>query len=91
MILEPSAAVEARYLNIVVATITSRTVIGLLSTETGNGIAIPTAEGKTECVRRNDIEEFRSTGKSLVSDGVETDLTNQDIGDVIEYVRGLKK
>ena len=90
-ILDPSAAVEAKYLNFVVATTSGRSVIGMLSTETGSSITLLAAEGKTESVLRSDIEELRSTGKSLMPDGVEKDLTHQDLADVIEYVRGLQK
>ena len=90
-ILDPSAAVETKYLNFVVATTSGRSVIGLLSTETGSSITLLAAEGKTESVLRTDIEELRSTGKSLMPDGVEKDLTHQDLADVIEYVRGLQK
>ena len=49
------------------------------------------AEGKSESVLRTDIEELRSTGKSLMPDGVEKDLTHQDLAHVIEYVKGLQK
>ena len=90
-ILDPSAAVEAKYLNFVVATTSGRSVIGMLSTETGSSITLLAAEGKSESVLRTDIEELRSTGKSLMPDGVEKDLTHQDIADVIDYVRTLQK
>jgi putative heme-binding domain-containing protein len=90
-ILDPSAAVEAKYLNFVVATTSGRSVIGMLSTETGSSITLLAAEGKFESVLRTDIEELRSTGKSLMPDGVEKDLTHQDLADVIEYVKTLQK
>ena len=63
----------------------------MLSTETGSSITLLAAEGKSESVLRTDIEELRSTGKSLMPDGVEKDLTHQDIADVIDYVRTLQK
>ncbi len=63
-ILDPSAAVETKYLNFVVATTSGRSVIGLLSTETGSSITVLGAEGKSESILRTDIEELRSTGKS---------------------------
>ena len=90
-ILDPSAAVEAKYVNFVVGTTSGRSVIGMLSTETGSSITLLAAEGKSESVLRADIEELRSTGKSLMPDGVEKDLTQQDLADVIEFVRGLQK
>ena len=54
-------------------------------------LTLVAAEGKSESILRTDIEELRSTGKSLMPDGVEKDLTQQDIADVIEYVRTLHK
>lgn len=90
-ILDPSAAVEAKYLNFVAVTTSGRSVIGLLSTETGSSLTLVAAEAKTESILRSDIEELRSTGKSLMPEGLEKDLSHQDLADVIEYVRTLKK
>ena len=41
------------------------------------------AEAKSESILRSDIEELRSTGKSLMPDGVEKDFSHQDLADVI--------
>jgi putative heme-binding domain-containing protein len=90
-ILDPSAAVEAKYLNFVAVTASGRSVIGLLSTETGSSLTLVAAEAKTESILRSDIEELRSTGKSLMPEGLEKDLSHQDLADVIEYVKTLKK
>lgn len=90
-ILDPSSSVEAKYLNFVVVTNSGRSVIGMLSTETGSSLTLLAAEGKTEAVLRNEIEELRSTGKSLMPDGLEKDLSPQDLANLIEYVRVLKK
>jgi putative heme-binding domain-containing protein len=90
-ILDPSAAVEAKYLNFVAVTTSGRSVIGLLSTETGSSLTLVAAEAKTESILRSDIEELRSTGKSLMPEGLEKDLSHQDLADVIEYVKTLKK
>lgn len=90
-ILDPSAAVEAKYLNFVAVTTSGRSVIGLLSTETGSSLTLVAAEAKTESILRSDIEELRSTGKSLMPEGLEKDLSHQDLADVIEYVRTLMK
>ena len=90
-ILDPSAAVEAKYLNFLVTTTSGRSVIGLLSTETGSSITLLDAGGKSESVLRSEIEGLRSTGKSLMPDGLEKDMTPQDLADVIEYVKTLQK
>lgn len=85
-ILDPSAAVEGKYLNFVVVTKEGRTLTGLLATETASSITLLAAEGKTETVLRSDIEELQSTGKSLMPDGLEKELTPEDVRDVIAFV-----
>ncbi|MFN9034831.1 MAG: c-type cytochrome, partial [Planctomyces sp.] len=90
-ILDPSGAVEAKYLNFVAVTESGRTVAGMLTTETATGLTFVAAEGKTETLLRAEIEELRSTGKSLMPEGLEKELSQQDLADVIEFVRGLGK
>jgi putative heme-binding domain-containing protein len=85
-ILDPSAAVEAKYLNFVVVTKDGRALTGLLATETASSITLLAAVGKTETVLRSDIEELQSTGKSLMPDGLEKELTPEDVRDVIAFV-----
>ncbi|MFN9293413.1 MAG: hypothetical protein ACK6EB_35485, partial [Planctomyces sp.] len=68
-----------------------RTVAGMLTTETATGLTFVAAEGKTETLLRAEIEELRSTGKSLMPEGLEKELSQQDLADVIEFVRGLGK
>jgi len=87
--LAPSAAVEAKYLNFIAVTTSGRSAAGLLHLETGSSITLMGAEAKSEAILRTDIEELRSTGKSLMPDGLEKELSEQDFADVIEYVRSL--
>jgi putative heme-binding domain-containing protein len=88
-ILDPSLAVEGKYINFVIATKAGRTFAGLLATETASSITLLAAEGKAETVLRTDIEELQSSGKSLMPDGLEKELTLQDMRDVIEFVAKL--
>jgi putative membrane-bound dehydrogenase-like protein len=87
--LAPSAAVEAKYVNFIAVTTSGRSATGLLHLETGSSITLMGAEAKSEAILRTDIEELRSTGKSLMPDGLEKELSAQDFADVIEFVRSL--
>ena len=89
-ILDPSAAVEGKFLNYVAVTTAGRSLTGILATETASSITLLAAEGKTESVLRNEIEVLRSTSKSLMPDGLEKDLVPQDFADLIEFVRSIK-
>ena len=88
-ILDPSISVEAKYQLFVVTSTSGRSAAGLLSAETASSITLLAAEGKTESLLRTDIEELRSTGRSMMPDGLEKDLSHQGLADLIEYVRLL--
>ena len=47
------------------------------------------AEGVTETVARSQVEEVRSTGQSLMPEGLEQGLAPQDFADLISYIRQL--
>ena len=59
-------------------------------TSVRQALTLLAAEGKSESVLRGEIEELRSTSKSLMPDGLEKDLVPQDFADLIEFVRSIK-
>lgn len=91
-ILDPNRNVEARWLNYIVVTKDGRTFAGLLADETGASITLIDAEGKKQSLLRSEIEELKSSGKSLMPEGLEKDLKPQEVADLMEFVRrgGLK-
>ena len=86
-ILDPNRAVESRYINYLATTKAGLSVNGILASETGTSITLVSADGKSHQLLRNELEELSSTGKSLMPEGLEKDLTPQDIADIIEHVR----
>jgi putative membrane-bound dehydrogenase-like protein len=85
-ILDPSRAVESKYQAYLALTEDGRTLTGLLVEETGSSLTLLAPEGKRQVLLRRDLEELRSTGKSLMPDGLEKDLTAQDLADLIQFV-----
>lgn len=81
-IMDPSAEVEARYLTYIVVTVDGRVHNGLLATETGSSITLISNEGKRETILRTEIEELRASGKSLMPEGLEKDLSPQAVADL---------
>jgi putative heme-binding domain-containing protein len=86
-ILDPNRVVEARYLNYVAVTRNGQTFVGVLAAETGNSVTLVEPDGKERVILRTALEELTSTGKSLMPDGLEKDLTPQDLADLIAFVR----
>jgi putative heme-binding domain-containing protein len=90
-ILDPSRAVEPRYINYVVQTKKGQTLTGLIANETSTSIILGGPDGKKFELLRSDIDEMNSTGKSLMPEGLEKDLSQEAMADVIAYVRSQAK
>jgi putative heme-binding domain-containing protein len=86
-VLDPNRAVEARYLNYYAVTKNGLTSTGVLASETATSITLVGPEGKKQVILRTDLEEFFSTGKSAMPEGLEKDLKPQDLADLIAFIR----
>jgi putative heme-binding domain-containing protein len=86
-VLDPNRAVETKYLNYSAMLTDGRVVTGMLASESGSGITLVTQEGKKHEIARADIEKLESSGKSLMPDGIEKDLSPQDLADIVAYLK----
>ena len=58
---------------------------------TGSSLTLLAAEGKRQVLLRRDVEELRSSGKSLMPDGLEKDVTPQEVADLLKFLMGSGK
>ncbi|MFV2069075.1 MAG: cytochrome C, partial [Pirellulales bacterium] len=89
--LDPSAAVDGKFVTYAVLTVDGRTFSGILASETGSSITLLGQDDKRQVILRNQVDELRGTGKSLMPDGLEKELSRQDLADLIDYLRSLRK
>lgn len=87
-ILDPNQAVESKYTGYVATTKDGRTFTGMIIDETATSLTLARTDGKKDTVLRVDIEELKSTGKSFMPEGLEQDLSPQDLADVFQFVQG---
>jgi putative membrane-bound dehydrogenase-like protein len=87
-ILDPNQAVESKYTGYVATTKDGRTFTGMIIDETATSLTLARTDGKKDVVLRVDIEELKSTGKSFMPEGLEQELTTQDLADVFQFVQG---
>jgi putative heme-binding domain-containing protein len=85
-VLDPSREVDPRYQNYLVTTTKGQSLTGLLATETASSITLKRGEGAEDVLLRGGIEEIKATGLSLMPDNLETQLTRQELADLIEYL-----
>ena len=64
----------------------------MLLSETGNSVTLISTDGKEHVLLRGELEELVSSQRSVMPEGLEKDLTKQDLADVIAFVQtsGLK-
>jgi putative heme-binding domain-containing protein len=86
-ILVPNRAVEPQYRSSVLITADGRALTGIVSEEAGATVTLALADGRRETIQRSEIDEFRSTGVSLMPEGFHTELEHGMLRDLVEYMR----
>ncbi|MBI1902633.1 MAG: c-type cytochrome, partial [Planctomycetia bacterium] len=85
-ILDPNRNLDSRYVQYALLTDDGRSLAGVLSGETATGITLRSPDGVTRELLRTQIDELSATGRSLMPEGLEKDLSHQDLADVIAYL-----
>lgn len=85
-ILDPSFEIQPNYTNYLVTDDSGRMYDGLLAGETAHTLRL---RGELEDITlaRESIREIRASTVSLMPDGLEEDMTRQELADVIAYLR----
>jgi putative membrane-bound dehydrogenase-like protein len=86
-ILDPNKAVEAKFLAYTASNKQGQVFSGLIAAETGNSITLMAADGKQHTLLRADLDEFISSGKSFMPEGLEKDIAPPELADVIAFVQ----
>jgi putative heme-binding domain-containing protein len=85
-LLDPNREVNPQYVNYVAELTDGRVLSGMIASETATAITLRRAENATDTLERGEIEELRSTRQSLMPEGLEKQLDQQAVADVIAYL-----
>ena len=86
-ILDPNAKVEPRFASYTVVTESGRVFDGLIASETAEAVVLRMAEGKQQTIGRGEINEVRASNVSLMPEGVEKDISLQDMANLLEFLK----
>ncbi len=86
-ILDPNRRVDPQFTDYVMVTSDGRTFNGLLVSETMDAVVLRQPEAILQTVQRREIEELRSTNRSLMPEGIEKDVTVQQMADLLEFLK----
>lgn len=86
-ILNPNQAIDSNYLNYAVSMKDGSVRSGIIVAETPASLTLRRAEGQTEVLLRQDIEEVRSTGQSLMPEGLEQSISVEQMADLLTFLK----
>ncbi len=89
-ILDPNRAIDANYFSYSVITNRGQVHSGIVAAETANAVTLRQQENKTITILRQDIEEMKNSGKSLMPVGLEQKIPPQDMADLISYIKNWR-
>lgn len=89
-ILQPNRAIDANYVSYAIVTTDGVPLTGVIAAETATSVTLRMQEGKSVTLPRSDIEELRSTGRSLMPDGVEKTISPQAMADLISFIKNWR-
>ncbi len=90
-ILDPSREVSPNFLEYILLSTDGRVISGIIAAENANSITLRQTEGVETTIPRSEIEELRSSGKSLMPEGMELLITPSETADLISYLLSLGK
>ena len=85
-ILDPNRNTDSRYLGYTALTTDGQTIAGVLAQESANSVTLRAAEAREYTLLRSALDELRSTGKSLMPEGLEKDLPVAQMRDLLAYL-----
>jgi putative membrane-bound dehydrogenase-like protein len=89
-IIQPNRAIDNNYIayNVLLANGTNTT--GVLASESTTSITLRQPGDKTVVLARTEIEELRSSGVSLMPEGLEKNLDPQSMADLLAYLKNWR-
>jgi putative membrane-bound dehydrogenase-like protein len=86
-ILDPSSTITAGYKSYTVLTESGKFYSGTLAAETATSITLRREKGEQDVILRKDIDRMSALSKSLMPDGLEKEISPQDMANLVGYLR----
>ena len=85
-ILDPNRAVEDKYKQYIVTTKNGQNAAGILAEDTSTTITLTNTGGATQTFLRQNLSSIKSTGLSLMPEGLDASLDHQQMADLLAYL-----
>jgi putative heme-binding domain-containing protein len=85
-VLDPSSTITAGYKNYLVVTQNGKSYSGILTAETATSITLRREKGEQDVILRKDIDQMAATSQSLMPEGLEKEISPQDMANLFGYL-----
>jgi putative heme-binding domain-containing protein len=89
-ILQPNRAIDNNYVGYNVRLVDGTVQTGILTAETATSITLRQQGGKDAVIPRSEIEELKSTGQSLMPEGLERQIPHADMADLLSFIKNWR-
>lgn len=89
-ILDPNRAVDNNYFGYAATLADGRTMTGIIVAETATAVTLRLPDGKNESLLRDELDELRSTGVSLMPVGLEKSITVEQMADLLTFLKNWR-
>ncbi len=86
-ILDPNMAINPAYVSYTADTADGETTTGILHGETADSVVLLQAQGRKVTLPRRSIRQLRSSGLSLMPEGVEAGMSPADLRSLIQFLQ----
>jgi len=86
-VLNPSGKVEPKYAASQILTIDGQTYSGIVTHQSPEAIVLQMADGKTQEIARSEIEIFQTSDRSLMPDGLEKEISLEQMANLLEFLK----
>ena len=86
-VLDPNREVNPQYLSYSLLTTDGRQLTGMIAAETATSVTLRRADNATDTILRIDIDQLKSTGLSLMPEGMEKQIDKPALADLLEYLK----
>ena len=89
-IMLPNKAIDNNYIGYTVRLVDGTVATGILATETATSITLRQQGNKELVIPRSEIEELKSSGLSLMPEGLERQIPPQDMADLLSFIKNWR-
>jgi len=89
-ILQPNRAIDSNYVAYSLLTTDGNALTGILALETATSITLRQPGDKSITIARTDIEQLKSSGISLMPEGLEKNIPPADMADLLAFIKNWR-